>query len=873
MPTEPSVRFELPDVDPEADLDPASTTSPALDAIEGLRESGGLVVVVAGPGFGASFALRSAVQECRRTGWQVLDGAEFLSSAGSGRPPRGDRPALAVADPAAYPPGVTVSPPTISARTVVVTAITAGLTWPGPMASAASGLLEESRLRVIHLPRLGGDVLKGIVASAAPGLSAAEIDHSASAAAGNPLVALHLARHGHLRSPELDRVVLARLLDRFGEAARAVASVLAALMPVTLDNLPLIAELADVPPATAAGKFDILVEAGLVAADPADGYRISVPWLADALYAGLGPATRERLHRCAVGHLTSGGVVQHEMAAHHLLQASTRGPADVDLLLTVADDLTATAPDMAADCYRRALGHVDGPPERIAEITARLARASLLAGRPGDTVDVGRPLLDDPGTASAEMYPWLLSVVTEAMKATLAVEDAELILRGGAEGINELLDAQAAYLFATSGRDVEARVRIRRARSALARRSVRGQVNMLSNILHAECIAGDFAGLREDAGTLEGIVDQTPAEVQLHAWATLAHVRSVEGDLSASTAAATRAEELLHGVTWGVYVPGVRYARAAIAFAGGRWDDALEIAAAADEPLAQSGTVSYLHLMRNLRARILANRGELADARRLSQARGSAPHVITAMHILAVAEIEILEGNAAASARRLADTLRQDTLPGQVRAELLAMLARASAACGDIGTIADCHAEVEERFGVRTASRQVRLELRLARARAEGSAEFAKSVLREATGHGFTLFEGRALLALGRLDVDPEANLTEAMQVFGHLNAVPWRRSTATELRERGFRVPRRARTSADHLTETEIQLARLVQAARSNKEIADAMSLSVKTVEVYLSRLYAKVGCKNRLDLARAADEGRLPLPDPAPASVPCTP
>lgn len=44
-----------------------------------------------------------------------------------------------------------------------------------------------------------------------------------------------------------------------------------------------------------------------------------------------------------------------------------------------------------------------------------------------------------------------------------------------------------------------------------------------------------------------------------------------------------------------------------------------------------------------------------------------------------------------------------------------------------------------------------------------------------------------------------------------------------------------------------------------SNREIADAMKLSSKTVEAYLTRVYAKTGLPSRLALAVAVESGVL--------------
>lgn len=815
---------------------PVGVVGQVLAAVLELRRTGGLIVVEGGPGSGTTYTLAAVERHCHR--------------AGLGRP-------VMFAD-------RTPAPTDLVDDAVVVVASTSGMAWPDDLATAGADLLEASRLRVVRLSPLPTEEIASIVRAVDSDPADAEVAQLVAAAGGNPLVATHLARHAHLDEPALDAVVVARLLSRFGPDARAVASVVSALQAVALSDLGLVAQLCDLPPSAVSRVFDTLSAGGLITpGEGGDQHALSIPWLAGALYDALGPATRDRIHRSAADALSTRSAPRPDLVAHHLLRTSaTADEQEVGRLLTVADQLTSSAPDISVQCYRRALAHTDGPPERTAELTARLARAYLLAGRPEEAVDVGRTLLAGSGTRSSPAYPWLLPVVTEAMKATSAVHEAESILRSNSpDGIDELLGAQAAYLFAASGRDEEAAERVRRARGALAKHSVRGQVNVLSNLLHTQCISANFAELRHDAGLLTDIVDQAPDESRLHAWATLAHVWSVEGDLAASADAADRAEALLTGETWGIYVPEVRYARAAVSFANGDWASALRIATEADVPLARSGTVSYLQLMRHVRARILANRGDFTEARKAGGDPVSSPHFISALRTLSLAEVEMLEGSLEAAGQRLGLALAEDGLPGEVRAALLSLCASVAVLRQDDPLGRACVSEVEQRWGLAQASRQVRLEMQLALAMVNRSPAPAREALKEAGEHGFKLFEGRALLTLGTLGDDAERHLTEAMTVFGELDAVPWRRLTGTELRERGFKVPRRSRTSAASLTETEVQLARLVQAAKSNREIADAMSLSVKTVEVYLSRLYVKAGCKNRLDLARAADEGRLPL------------
>jgi DNA-binding NarL/FixJ family response regulator len=51
--------------------------------------------------------------------------------------------------------------------------------------------------------------------------------------------------------------------------------------------------------------------------------------------------------------------------------------------------------------------------------------------------------------------------------------------------------------------------------------------------------------------------------------------------------------------------------------------------------------------------------------------------------------------------------------------------------------------------------------------------------------------------------------------------------------------------------------MAELVAAGRSNKEVAEALFLSGKTVENNLSRIYAKLGVRSRTELGRALSGG----------------
>jgi DNA-binding CsgD family transcriptional regulator len=74
-------------------------------------------------------------------------------------------------------------------------------------------------------------------------------------------------------------------------------------------------------------------------------------------------------------------------------------------------------------------------------------------------------------------------------------------------------------------------------------------------------------------------------------------------------------------------------------------------------------------------------------------------------------------------------------------------------------------------------------------------------------------------------------------------------------------------------LTATERGVADLVAAGRTNKEIADALFMSVHTVEAHLTRLFRTLGVQGRTELARLVIEGtdpRLVAGDPDSAGGP---
>ena len=96
------------------------------------------------------------------------------------------------------------------------------------------------------------------------------------------------------------------------------------------------------------------------------------------------------------------------------------------------------------------------------------------------------------------------------------------------------------------------------------------------------------------------------------------------------------------------------------------------------------------------------------------------------------------------------------------------------------------------------------------------------------------------------------AQLERARDAFEKLGAAAWLHQAEEEL----ARIPGRTRRTDGGLTDAEQRIAELVAGGGSNKEVAATLHLSVKTVEVTLTRVYRKLGVRSRSELAaRFAD------------------
>jgi DNA-binding CsgD family transcriptional regulator len=102
------------------------------------------------------------------------------------------------------------------------------------------------------------------------------------------------------------------------------------------------------------------------------------------------------------------------------------------------------------------------------------------------------------------------------------------------------------------------------------------------------------------------------------------------------------------------------------------------------------------------------------------------------------------------------------------------------------------------------------------------------------------------------------STLEQALGSFQALGAPLWAQRARDDLARVGGAVP-----PPSELTPTEQRIAELVGEGRKNREVADALFISVKTVEANLSRIFHKLGVRSRTELTRRLATTRRVSPD----------
>jgi DNA-binding CsgD family transcriptional regulator/tetratricopeptide (TPR) repeat protein len=176
--------------------------------------------------------------------------------------------------------------------------------------------------------------------------------------------------------------------------------------------------------------------------------------------------------------------------------------------------------------------------------------------------------------------------------------------------------------------------------------------------------------------------------------------------------------------------------------------------------------------------------------------------------------------------------------------------------------------ELEE-IGNQTPSPMLHLNIRFARAllaadaKAEASFESAltcESMLRR------PFMRARLQLAWGewlrrhQRVMESRTPLRLARETFDALGALPWGERARQELRATGEVSHRRGSTPIDQLTPHELQIAHMAAEGLSNRQIAEQLYLSHRTVGAHLYRIFPKLGITSRSQMREMLQSASCP-------------
>ena len=772
-----------------------------------------------------------------------------------------------------------------SAPVLLAIAAREGQTSPALVAALSAATAEARVTRLILAP------LSEAEAAELVGAGAREIYELTG---GNPFYLEQLARvrsgaRGGATAADgsIPAAVAAALASELGNLEPEARALLDAAAVVGDPFEPgLAAEVAELSEAAALRALDALLARGLVrSAGAPRRFAFRHPLVRHAVYVATPGGWRLGAHDRAARALErhGAGVVAR---AHHVEHAARPGDEQaITLLAGAARELQSAAPGTAAQFQAAVLRLLPDQPEqheRRTKMQALLADAQAAAG---DAVAARETLLDALRAASGD----------QRLALTVALANTEWWL-GRNDDARRRLHLALAELPAQASAD---RIRLRLALALTA---------LFDCDLHeAQAQASDA---RDDARALGDPV----FELAALAGGALARVTAAEGpEAAAALDESAAALERLTGEQLATRLPAFwMHARARHAL--GRFDAALADCERGSAIAAQTGRERVLLVLTIESVPTLLELGRLAEATtmaedgmELARLSGQPRMLLWAHSTLASARLMtgdvagalahateaaatgtpadfhaagqpgwclgaalIAAGNPERAITALVEAFGGPTLTDVLpvdRPRAAADLLEAQLAAGDVAAAEATLAHGEAaaaRVGTAWAAAVTgvaRTAVLLARGSAREAVPVAAAARQAADGAPLTsalarLAEGRALAATGERRAAIEA-LVAAHSAFDGFGALRRRDEATRELRRIGHRVLRPAGEGTEGplapLTAREREIAELVAAGRTNREVAAQLFLSSRTIEAHLRNIYGKLDVRSRVELARA--------------------
>lgn len=118
--------------------------------------------------------------------------------------------------------------------------------------------------------------------------------------------------------------------------------------------------------------------------------------------------------------------------------------------------------------------------------------------------------------------------------------------------------------------------------------------------------------------------------------------------------------------------------------------------------------------------------------------------------------------------------------------------------------------------------------------------------------YAHTLLLYGSFLRRSRKPTAAREHLYNSLESFQRLNAHAWSERATSELRSAGEVVRPQETPTLDQLSPQQLQIARFVAQGATNREVAAQLFLSPRTVDHHLRNIFAKLGIRSRVELAR---------------------
>ena len=735
----------------------------------------------------------------------------------------------------------------------------------------------EDRVHRIHIGPLSAEVIERVIRDKVDdGFRRTTLLGLHETSGGNPFFAQEigralLRRGGEMAAGErppiperLQELVEDRLEGLPAETLEAL-EIVSALSTPTLDAIAAATDGAGVDPRLEPARENGVVEVA--------GHRLRFthPLLASAVYQKIPPARRRELH----ARLATIVRDPEERARH--LALSVEGP---DVAVAAALDEAALlassrgAPQSAAELWEMARRAT--PDDRGEDLVRRTHQAGVAHYECGDT-SLARSVLEqavDLSTAGPARGRVLLDLgmglaETEGWRVAWGVFEAARGEAGTDRALRALVEQNLGYAWLFRG-DLAASER--HARAALELAEELQEPRVMAEAFQAYPFVGFLLGRGVDQDLLDrgvALEEHMEGEFKSHvlrASFVMGQILKLTDRLDEARRTLTElmADAVAHGVE--TPIPQISYHLAEVECRAGNWDAAMEHARASRVVAQRSGMgpmsseghfavgLVEAHLGRADPARLAALEGL-----RLADEAGEVLLVIPNLAVLGFLELS-LEHPAEADAylSRAVELERAmgvrepacfRVVPDEV--EALVALGRLDEAEALLAPFEEAGTNLDRAWAIATGAR-CRALVAAARGDLAGASAAADRAVREHDRLPLPFELGRTLLVRGAVERrakrkrEARDTLTKALEIFDGLGAALWADKTRAELARIGGRAP-----SSLELTPTEDKVAALVAAGSTNREAADALFVSIHTVEANLKRIYRKLGVRSRTELA----------------------